>query len=190
MTRDRHRMSRDRILAGARAILDSGHYGDLTVDALARSLQMSKSTLYKYFSSKEDVVVALVREACDTAEVELGRAVASGPSAAQLSEVAAVIGRHGERMPRAVLVDLDRLPPSCVERIRQTRASFAQAGARALERGVSRKELRHPDPALVAVAFAAACEAVLTDGARSGETEHVVRLAHVPGLFLPALSPK
>jgi AcrR family transcriptional regulator len=181
-------MSRERILEGANHILDSGDYADLTVDALARSLRMSKSTLYKYFSSKEDVIVALVRDACDGAERELEQAVARGQAPAQLREIASIAGRYGQRLPRAVLVDLHKLPQVCIDRIRQTRDVFASSALAILERGVSRKELRHPEPAVAATAFAAACEAVLVEGAGDGIQEYGARVARVPELFLPALT--
>jgi AcrR family transcriptional regulator len=189
MTLDRHRISRERILEGANTILDSGDYADLTVDALARSLRMSKSTLYKYFSSKEDVIIALVRDACDQAESELDVVLGRGPAPAQLVELAAIIGRHGQRLPRAVLVDLQRLPRTCIDRIRQTRRAFASSALKVLERGVSLHELNHPEPALAATAFAAACEAVLVEGAGGGLPEYGVRVTQVPELFLPALAP-
>lgn len=188
MPSDRHRVSRERILHGANTILDSGDYASLTVDALARSLHMSKSTLYKYFSSKEDVIVALVRSACDDAEKELDKAVRRGGAPDQLKEVAAVIGRHGQRLPRAVLVEIDKLPPSCADRIRRTRAAFAGAVQRLFERGVARKELRHPDPETAATAFSAACEAVLVDGASQGMPDYGSRVAQVPDLFLRGLA--
>jgi AcrR family transcriptional regulator len=187
MTLDRHRISRERILEGANDILDSGDYADLTVDALARSLRMSKSTLYKYFSSKEDVIVALVRDVCDEAERELDEILGRGAAPAQLTELAAIIGRHGQRLPRAALVDLHRVPRTCIDRIRQTRKAFVSAAVKVLERGVSRREFSHAEPALAATAFAAACEAVLVDGAKSGIPEYGARVALVPGLFLPAL---
>lgn len=190
MAYDRHRMSRERILHGANAILDSGDYGSLTVDALARSLHMSKSTLYKYFSSKEDVIIALVRGACDDAEKELDKALRRGGAADQLREVAAVIGRHGQRLPRAVLVEIDKLPTSCADRIRRTRAAFSAAALRLFERGVARKELRASDPETVATAFAAACEAVLVDGASGGLPDYGARVTQVPDLFLRGVARK
>ena len=61
---DRREHGRQRILEGAAHILDAGLLDDFTVDSLARNLRMSKSTLYKYFDSKDQVVIALVEAAC------------------------------------------------------------------------------------------------------------------------------
>lgn len=187
MGAERPRMSRERILEGAAEILDSGRYAALTVDALARSLHMSKSTLYKYFSSKEDVVVALVDEACDAAEVEVERTLAGGTATEQLTELADIIGRHGQRLPRAVLTEPERLPVPCGQRLAQTREAFASAAFLLVERGVEGREFSHPDPRLVAIAFVAAAQAVLADAARSGLGEYGAKLGHLPGLFLPAI---
>lgn len=181
-------MSRERILEGAAAILDSGQYGDLTVDALARSLHMSKSTLYKYFSSKEDVIVALVNDACELADVEVERTLAGGTAADQLTDLAGLIGRHGQRLPRAVLTEPERLPVQCGQRLAQVREAFASAAFLLVERGVARREFHHPDPRVVAVAFVAAAQAVLADGARMGLADYGSKLSYLPGLLLPALT--
>ena len=188
MTADRsHQVSRDRILEGAVSILDSGRYSDLTVDALARSLRMSKSTLYKYFQSKEEVIVALVRDACDRAEVEIDRALAGGSPGDQLTELARIIGRHGQRLPRAVSTEPDRLPPQCAARLAQTHAAFSAAAEALLRRGVQREEFRFAEPRMAAVAFVAAAHAVLVDGARRGVPGYGDALELLPRLLLPGI---
>lgn len=199
------KMSRERILEGAVAILDSGRCADLTVDALARALHMSKSTLYKYFSSKEDVIVALVKEACDRAEVEVARALAQGSASTQLAELASVIGRHGQRLPRAVIIEAGvvvpgtqvgdtrsaagtgSLPAACVVRMHQTRDVFAKAAATIVDRGVASGEFRVEDPRIAAIAFVASAEAVLVDGALRGIQPYGERVDTLPALFLPGL---
>jgi AcrR family transcriptional regulator len=182
-----YKMSRDRILEGALVILDSGHYSDLTVDALARSLRMSKSTLYKYFLSKEDVIVALVKDACERAEAEVERTLAGGTAAEQLAELARIIGRHGQRLPRAVSTEPDKLPGQCLSRLAQTRETFSQSAQLLVERGAQRKEFDFPNPRMAAVAFVAAANAVLVDGAKSGVAGFGDVLELLPRLFLPGM---
>jgi AcrR family transcriptional regulator len=182
-----HKMSRDRILEGALAILDSGHYGDLTVDALARSLRMSKSTLYKYFLSKEDVIVALVKDACERAEAEVERTLAGGTAAEQLRELALIIGRQGQQLPRAVSTEPEKLPHACITRLAQTRETFSHAAQLLVERGVQRREFDFPNPRMAAVAFVAAANAVLVDGARNGVPGYGDVLELLPRLFLPGM---
>jgi AcrR family transcriptional regulator len=181
------KVSRERILEGAETILGSGRYADLTVDALARSLRMSKSTLYKYFPSKEDVVVALVRDACDRAESDVARALSTGTASAQLTDLAEAIARHGERLPRAVLIEWDKLPPPCSAQLRQARETFSSGAATIVHRGVESGEFRIGDPLMAAVAFVAAAEAVLLDGARRGIDAYGKRVTQIAALFLPGL---
>jgi AcrR family transcriptional regulator len=182
-----NKMSRERILEGAVAILDSGRYADLTVDALARSLHMSKSTLYKYFSSKEDVIIALVRDACERAESEVERTLSGGTAAEQLTELALIVGRHGQRLPRAVSTEPEKLPYSCVNRLQQTNEAFARAAQLLVDRGLSRGEFKFPDARVAAVAFVSGAQAVLMDGARLGISGYGDALQHLPKLFLPGL---
>lgn len=160
---ERRRMSRPLILEGAHAILDGGAYGDLTVDALARSLHMSKSTLYKYFPSKEDVVVALVERACAATDVAIATELRRGGDvAAVLSGLVAVAGAHAERLPRAVLLQRPRLPESCQDRLEGSRLALMDAlrGALSEAGGVEH-------PALLASVVVAACDAAVEVAARN-----------------------
>jgi AcrR family transcriptional regulator len=184
-----NKVSRERILQGADAILDSGHYTDLTVDALARSLRMSKSTLYKYFPSKEDVVVALVRDACDRAEVDLAAATSASTASEQLTQMLKSYGALGQRLPRAVIVETERLPAACSNRLAQVRAAFAEAAINIVEKG-AKGEFKFGDPRVAAVAFVAAAEAVLADGARRGLTDYGPKIEQLIELFLPGLKGK
>lgn len=208
MTLADQKMSRERILEGAVAILDSGRCSDLTVDALARALHMSKSTLYKYFSSKEDVIVALVKDACDRAEAEVARVLSGGSAAVQLVELAGAIGRHGQRLPRAVIIEAGvvvpggafgvsgtrslppppSLPAACGIRMHQTRDVFANAASTVVDRGVASGEFRCDEPRVAAIAFVASAEAVLIDGARRGIPIYGERVDTLPALFLPGLT--
>jgi AcrR family transcriptional regulator len=181
------KISRERILEGASSLLDSGRCADLTVDALARSLHMSKSTLYKFFASKEDVLVALVTEACERTEAELRAAAGRGNASAVLTELAELWGRHGQRLPRAVLVEPDLLPTACTARMERTADLFADAASDVFHRGVESEEFHRSDPRLASVAFVAAAEAVLADGAKQGIPEYGARVGQIPALILPGL---
>jgi AcrR family transcriptional regulator len=183
------KISRERILEGAAILLDSGRCADLTVDALARSLHMSKSTLYKFFASKEDVLVALVSEACERTEAELEEATSRGGAPSMLTELAQLWGRHGQRLPRAVLVEPELLPTACTARMERTAERFSDAASGVVHRGVESGELRRIDPRMASVAFVAAAEAVLVDAAKEGLPEYGARVGQIPALLLPGLLP-
>ncbi len=186
---ERRRMSRPLILEGAHAILDGGAYGDLTVDALARSLHMSKSTLYKYFPSKEDVVVALVERACVATDVAIAtEARRGGDVAAVLTRLVEVASAHAERLPRAVLLQRSRLPEACQDRLEGSRMALMEALRAALSDAGG---LEHP--ALVASVVVAACDAAVEVAARNevplaraGAVAEVRRIV-LQGLSGPAL---
>lgn len=113
MAISRTRVNRAHILEGAWSILDGGPMAELTVDAIARSLQMSKSTLYKYFTSKDEVVVGLVEDACAHVREEIrdvSRDLPSMPLGVAVREVLDLYARFAERLPSAVLHDARSLP--------------------------------------------------------------------------------
>jgi len=190
MTAERRRMSRARILNGANDILDAGVYGDLTVDALARSLHMSKSTLYKYFASKEDVIVSLIDSACTETERDLeSRNLQSNEPMAAVMRFTEVLANHASRVPRAAILQQSRLPAACQDRIEVTRATLGRALREILSRGNEAGVFSYPHPSLAASSFMAAAESAMKAAARGevpGTRADAVGL--LLELFLPGLT--
>ncbi len=189
MSAERRRMSRDRILVAAAQLLDSGVYGSLTVDALARSMHMSKSTLYKYFESKTDVVVELVENACRETERDLEEAWEglenSDPSDA-LEAMLGVYASHGERLPRAVILEPHRAPAKSRKRLAITRAAVASACTKVVRRGASNGSFKFAQPELLATAVVASAEAAIIAGARGELVEdRAESVRALYPLFLP-----
>lgn len=189
MTAERRRMSRARILSGANDILDAGVYGDLTVDALARALHMSKSTLYKYFPSKEDVIVCLIDAACAAAESEQDQLdLSAGSAKAALERLVEVQARHADRIPRAAVLQHTRLPAACQDRIEVTNARLAAAFRDVLIRGTENGEFAFSNAVLAATAFMAASQESMKAAARgefAGSRSDSVRT--LLDLFTPGL---
>jgi AcrR family transcriptional regulator len=191
MTAERRRMSRSRILKGASDILDKGVYGDLTVDALARSLHMSKSTLYKYFASKEDVIIALVDDACAETEAEFttsGAFTTTTPAKA----VESILDRyaaHAERLPRAAVLQYRRLPAACQDRLELTRNTAGKVLRDVIERGQRAGDFKESDAALASHAIMAAAHAATQAAARGelkGDRGQSVRALYP--FFMPGLA--
>lgn len=166
----RRRISREEILEGAATILDSGVFGDLTVDSLARQLHMSKSTLYKHFASKEDLIVALVDSLCRQAERDLESVRMTGDAAEALEAIARVYGDHAARLPRAVVLQLSRLPSPCQDRIELTSATIGRACRAIIHRGAEDGVFLDGRAQLAATCFLAAARAAMEAAAR-GELE-------------------
>ncbi|MEZ5397941.1 MAG: hypothetical protein R2724_34955 [Bryobacterales bacterium] len=105
----------------------------------------------------------------------------------QLTGLAAVMGRHAQRLPRAVLVDVGNLAPRLRPAPGGDAPRLLSAAAQILRRGLDQHVFQCADPELVAVAFVAAAEAVLLDSARQGADSFGHRMEALSGLFLPGV---
>ena len=127
---------RGEIIAAAHAILDEGEYGNLTVDAIARSVKMSKSTLYKHFRDKDDLVIAMIGEACSQTEAALTEAATrDGDARERLSRFGDILADHADRMPRVAFTQRSRLPDTSVARLCRLDRTMVERCAEILEAG-------------------------------------------------------
>lgn len=172
MTLERRRQGRQRILSGAAQILDTGGMSDFTVDSLARNLRMSKSTLYKYFDSKDQVLVALVDKLCGATEEALSRfdARSSGTARVALDQAARILAEHAERFPGAIVLEAGALSTISSSRVARTRAALLECLAAVMTRGMRDGAFRTVEPRLAAGAFLAATEQAVLD-ATTGEVD-------------------
>lgn len=180
---DVHRI---RILDGAVTVLDSGHCADLTITTLARSVRMSKTTLYKYFRCRDDILFAVTVGACDRAECEADWATAGGTPFEQLTELAAVIARHGQRLPRALVLDRAHAPPLCVDRLSRTNQAFYDT-ARVILAPVPPARMKFPVN-VASHAVVSTITALVEEGTRTGDPSYPSQVLTVPRLLFPELA--
>ena len=169
---ERREKGRRRILQGAAQILDAGTLGDFTVDNLARNLRMSKSTLYKYFDSKDHVLVTLVEGLCSEMERALAALdLAGAPTAADaLRRLVGVLAEDADRTPAAIRLQTADLPPETRERVAEVREAVRLRAVEIMSRGARSGEFDVPSPRLAAAAYLAALdEAVATTARKAGE---------------------
>ena len=159
-------ITREGLLEGAASILESGPYDGLTIDALASTLHMSKSTLYKHFEGKDRLVDGLVDHLCESTEREIDTIPRDGPAAAGFQRLFDVLARHSQRMPRALILQPERLPRPCRYRIDDTRRRLVSVTLEVIERGVERGELRARSGRAVGHAILAGVEAATIAAAR------------------------
>src|SRR5947199_6861609 len=57
--------TRERLLAAAQELIEDGGYGAASVAAIAERAGVAAGTLYRHFSSKEELFVELFRSVCD-----------------------------------------------------------------------------------------------------------------------------
>jgi len=191
MAVQRRSPSRHEILHGAAEILNSGVYGDLTVDSLARHLKMSKSTLYKHFASKEALIIALVEKVCGETEEQVRQWIQTanvGPKEA-LERLAELWAEHAKRIPRAVILQRRRLPAHCQDRVELTSVGLSRLLREIIGRGVQAGDFIPHDPVLTATSFIAASHAAMEGAARGEvkmERDQAVRAVY--SLILSALT--
>lgn len=75
---DWRRRRRDRVLAAASDLFAQRPYALVSMDHVARAAMMGKATLYRYFSSKEDLYVAVFEMVLDRLAQQMSVAAAEG----------------------------------------------------------------------------------------------------------------
>ncbi len=180
------RVTRQVLVQGAAELLESGAYRDLTVDSLSRHLRMSKSTMYKYFIGKDDVVIYLINELCDEIDAKVASVPATGPARDQLSAVTVLMAEYATRLPAACIVQTAKMPKRARIRVERTREALTKAIRRAVSRGVQTKEFGYDHPEVAAGAFVASFFAVIADAAEEG-TDRAKAVEDLLSLLEPGL---
>jgi AcrR family transcriptional regulator len=170
MARGRHKVTRDEMLEQSRRLLEEGTLASLTVDALAKNLHMSKSTLYKHYASKDDLVIELVDHVCSLTEREVEEANFTVDTSAALDLVFEIASRHASSLPTALLLEHDRLPKRAVARLTKTSAQLGRAFRNVIRRGSEEGTFHVAHPDLAATCFVASVD-VVTRACATGEVE-------------------
>jgi AcrR family transcriptional regulator len=151
--------TRERLLRSAQELIEEGGYGAASVAAIAERAGFAAGTLYRHFSSKEELFVELFRSVCDR-EVRAMRAAAERTPACveRLEVVMATFAERARRRPRLAwallaepvdpLVDAERLA---------YRERYGALCAEALRAGVEAGELPDQNVELVAAALVGGC---------------------------------
>jgi AcrR family transcriptional regulator len=152
--------TRDRLLAAAGELIEEDGYGGASVAAIAERAGVASGTLYRHFSSKEELFVELFRSVCDR-EVEAMRSAAGsvdGSEVDRLETVFATFARRALRRPRLAwallaepvdpLVDAERL---------EYRERYAALAAAALRAAIDAGEIPDQNVELTAAALVGGC---------------------------------
>jgi AcrR family transcriptional regulator len=152
--------TRERLLAAAREIVEHEGYGGASVMAIADRAGVASGTLYRHFSSKEELFVELFRTVCDR-EVEAMREAAESVDAShvdRLETVLATFAARALRRPRLAwaliaepvdpLVDAERLA---------YRERYRELTAQALRAGIEAGEIPDQNVQLTAAALVGGC---------------------------------
>jgi AcrR family transcriptional regulator len=154
--------TRERLLRSAQELIEEDGYGAASVIAIADRAGVATGTLYRHFSSKEQLFVEVFRSVCDR-EVEAMQAASEGMAADashvdRLETVLATFAQRALRRPRLAwallaepvdpLVDAERLA---------YRERYSALTAAALRAGIDAGELPVQNVELTAAALVGAC---------------------------------
>ena len=93
-------------------------YSKVTVDEIALDLGMSKKTIYRLFSSKEEMAQAAIQSQIARIEIQLEAIVSSDlPFAEKLAKVLFTMGSQVGKVTREAQVDMQRFAPGLWKKI-------------------------------------------------------------------------
>jgi AcrR family transcriptional regulator len=154
--------TRERLLRAARELIEEGGYGAATVVAIAERTGVASGTLYRHFTSKEELFVELFRAVCDREVAAMREAADEMPADAshvdKLETVLATFAARALRRPRLAwaLIAEPVDPLVDAERIAY-RARYSALTADALRAGIAAGELPEQNVELTAAALVGGC---------------------------------
>jgi len=154
--------TRGRLLRAAQELIEEGGYGAASVIAIAERAGVAAGTLYRHFSSKEELFVEVFRSVCDREVRAMRTAAEAMPGDSthvdRLVRVLSTFAQRALRRPRLAwaliaepvdpLVDAERLA---------YRARYSELAAEALRAGIAARELPDQDVELTAAALVGGC---------------------------------
>jgi AcrR family transcriptional regulator len=154
--------TRQRLLAAARELIEDGGYASASVAAIAERAGVASGTLYRHFTSKEDLFVDVFRSVCSHEERAMVAAAESLPAGAaaveRLEAVLTTFARRAlqnRRLAWALLAEpVDRRVDA--ERLAY-RERYASRVAAELTAAVAAGEIPTQDVAFTAAALVGGC---------------------------------
>ena len=154
--------TRERLLRSAQELIEEDGYGAASVIAIAERASVAAGTLYRHFSSKEELFVEVFRSVCDREVRAMQAASETMPTHAshldRLETVLATFAERALRRPRLAwallaepvdpLVDAERLA---------YRERYRALIADALSEGIAAGELPQQNVELTAAALVGGC---------------------------------
>ena len=150
------RLKRDAVIREAGRAFSKRGYHNTSLDDVAKSLQVSKGTLYNYVTDKQEILYECHQMALDIGERAFKLAKEHPGTGAQVLE-ATLCGYiemlTGELGACGVLMEVDGLRPQDRERVAARRGSFEKNFVAMLQKGMKDGSLRKIDPKLAVFTF-------------------------------------
>jgi AcrR family transcriptional regulator len=152
--------TRRRLLDAAQELIEQGGYGAATVAAIAERAGVAVGTLYRHFTSKEELFVEVFRAVCSREERAM-RALTPDPAGGAgrwLETVLATFARRALSNPRlAWALIAEPVDPRVDSERLAYRARYAAVIAEGLRAGIATGELPDQDVELTAAALVGGC---------------------------------
>lgn len=166
--------TRERLLDAAGEVIEERGYAGASVLAVADRAGVAAGTLYRHFSSKEELLVEFFRVACDRelAAVAIAGAEPADSDAERIANLLEKFAERAMRRPRLAWALLAEPVDPLVEAERLVyRERFRALVAEQLLRAIAAGEVPGQDVELTAAALVGGCAEVLT-GPLRGRAEH------------------
>jgi AcrR family transcriptional regulator len=155
-------VTRQRLLSAAQALIEEGGYGGASVIAIAERAGLAAGTLYRHFSSKEELFVEVFRSVCageERAMREAAERLEPGcPAAVRLETVLATFAQRALRNPRLAWALLAEPVDPRVDAERLAyRERYAALIGETLRAGIAAGELPEQNAELTAAALVGGC---------------------------------
>ena len=157
---DKGASQRERLISAARASFLQRGFRNVSMDELARSVGMSKRTLYEMFPSKISLIEAVIEEKLAQLEGDLERLTSAGGAAsfACAREALACIHRHAGEIQPAFMHDVKTQAPEIFSLIKKRRASLIEKHfERLIQAGQTGGSLRQDIPSRFLVEMLLCC---------------------------------
>ena len=154
--------TRARLLSAAQALIEEGGYGAASVVAIAERAGLAAGTLYRHFSSKEELFVEVFRSVCAREEQAMREAAErhdpAGTAAGRLETVLATFAERALRNPRLAWALLAEPVDPRVDAERLAyRERYAALIGETLRAGIAAGELPPQNAELTAAALVGGC---------------------------------
>jgi AcrR family transcriptional regulator len=152
--REHKDLTRREILDAAAALFRAQGYGDTHLGDIAGYVGIGRTTLYEYFSDKEDILASLVEETVPGVVEDMLRGL---PPALRARERLAELIQRGltfvstdENLGSMLMRETPRLSNETQRRVRGAHRPLQDEIVRVVETGIESGELRNFEPALAA----------------------------------------
>ena len=153
---------RAQILNVAAALFDTDGYHSTSLEQIAGEVGVAKASLYYYFKSKEDLLVALHQEMMVllldslAARMEDGRLNREEVLRGIMHDILGLMESHPGRL-KIFFEAYRELPESVRAEISRQRRDYRQSLAKLIEQGIAAGEFRERDPELTSLAVLGMC---------------------------------